>query len=93
MTREELIAYLELKAHAFEGHPVHSEMSQALREAVLIIRVLDDNYARIFDHFSKTAEYDVLIKKLAKQAIAAKTADTQRPDPHPRSTGFCQYED
>jgi hypothetical protein len=33
MTRDELIAYLELKAHAFEGHPFHSDMSEALRGA------------------------------------------------------------
>ena len=38
MTRDELIAYLELKAHAFEGHPVHSDLSEALRAAAVDVQ-------------------------------------------------------
>ena len=25
--------------------------------------------------------------------LLASSADSQRPDPHPQNTGFCQYED
>jgi hypothetical protein len=41
MSREELIAYLELKAHAFEGHPVHSDLSEALRLAKADVSMMD----------------------------------------------------
>jgi hypothetical protein len=81
MSREELIAYLELKAHAFEGHPFHSDMSEALRQAANLIRRVE-----VWTRWPGVE----MIKLLP---IDAETADSRRPDPHPQSTGFCQYED
>ena len=44
MTRAELIAELERLAHVFEGHPVHVDMSETLREAVYHIDMLTVGY-------------------------------------------------
>ena len=37
MSRSELIAELKRLAHVFENHPIHSDMSNTLRETVVLI--------------------------------------------------------
>ena len=44
MTRTELIAELERLAHVFEGHPIHSDMSDTMRWAIRYLKNDDIEY-------------------------------------------------
>jgi hypothetical protein len=46
MSRDELVTYLLAKADAFENHPVHVDMSDALRQAAGDVQWLHKMYGR-----------------------------------------------
>jgi hypothetical protein len=46
MSRDELVTYLLAKADAFEGHPAHVDMSDALRQAAGDVQWLHNRLIR-----------------------------------------------